>query len=146
MPMSEYLSIQEQREHAEHYLTLLDRKLELDFFKDGSCMVALDTGLGFIQAGRVEQFPDILEKKKEIEKRFNAVVYYITACDTNFGYMVNFLITSKYEEDIKNLCVKCSDNYYRVWSYVWNKDNDYLSEPGMIGVYSEGIMPLIRVN
>ena len=144
--MSEYLTLEEQREVAVNLLSLLQRKIELPAFRDDNKVFVLeDTGCGLIQLATIEHYPDINVKREEIEKHFNAVVYYVIGCDTDYGYMYNFLLTSKYAED-RELVVPCGNNYYRVWSYVWNKDNEYLSEPGMIGVISEGILPLIRVN
>lgn len=144
MPMSEYLTIEEQREVAVNLLSLLQRKFELSIFRDeNSVFVAEDNGCGIIKCANIDHFPEINAKREEIEKHFNAVVYYVIGCDTDYGYMYNFLLTSEYAED-RELVVPCGNNYYRVWSYVWNKDNEYLSEPGMIGVISEDI--LFRVN
>ena len=144
--MSEYLSIQEQREVAVNLLSLLQRKYELSLFRDASkVFVAEDNGCGLIKCATIEHFPELQAKREEIEKHFNAVVYYVIGCDSDYGYMYNFLLTSKYAEDRK-LVVPCSNNYYGVWSYVWNKDKEYLSELSMIGVLSQGILPLIRVN
>ena len=144
--MIEYLSLEEQREVAVNLLSLLQRKYELSIFRDaGKVFVAQDNGCGIIQCATIDHFPELNAKREEIEKHFNAVVYYVIGCATDYGYMYNFLFTSKYREDVK-LVVPFGNNYYRVWSYVWNKDHEYLSEPGMIGVLSQGILPLIRVN
>ena len=146
MIMCKYLTLEEQRGVAVTLLSLLQRKIELPAFRDDNKVyVSKDTGLGFIELSNIENFPELIAKREEIEKHFNALVYYVIGCDTDYGYMYNFLLTSKYEED-KELVVPCGNNYYRVWSYVWNKDREYLSEPGMIGVVSQGILPLIRVN
>ena len=144
--MSEYLTLEEQREVAVNLLSLLQRKYELSIFRDAhNVFVTEDTGCGLIKCATIDHFPYLQVKREEIEKHFNAVVYYVIGCDTDYGYMYNFLLTSKYAED-SELVVPCGNNYFRVWSYVWNKDNEYLSESGMIGVISEGILPLIRVN
>lgn len=146
MIMSEYLTLAEQREVAINLLSLLQRKYELSAFRDANkVIVAEDSGCGLIKCATIEHFSEINSKREEIEKHFNAVVYYVIGCNTDYGYMYNFLLTSKYAED-RDLVVPFGNNYYRVWSYVWNKDHEYLSEPGMIGVISQGILPLIRVN
>ena len=136
MLMSEILSLDEQREVAVNLLSLLQRKYELSAFRDANkVFVAEDTGLGLIKCATIENFPEINAKREEIEKHFNAIVYYVIGCDTDYGYMYNFLLTSKYAED-RELVIPFKNNYYRVWSYVWNKDHEYLSEPGIIGVLS----------
>ena len=119
--MSEYLSVEEQREVAVNLLSLLQRKIELPAFRDDNkVFVSNDSGLGIIELSNIENYSELVAKREEIEMHFNAVVYYVIGCDTDYGYMYNFLLTSKYAED-RELVVPCGNNYYRVWSYVGTK-------------------------
>ena len=85
----------------------------------------------------VEQEPEIYNKMKEIEKRFNCTVYAITHEYTEFGECYSFLLVTNYKSEWKNLVVTENGTHY-AFAYVWNKDDDWCSELGTVGVKSFG--------
>ena len=141
--MSDLFSITEQKEIAESYLQILGKNFELSRFKSGDVMVAREIVPGLIQLQSIHSNRDLKEKMIEIEKHFDSVCYYVIGCDTEYGYMYNFLLTSNYVDD--HVFRQYAKNIFYVWSYVWNKDHEELSEPGMITIISDGIQPLRRV-
>ena len=85
----------------------------------------------------VYQNKDVLDKMLEIEKEYNCKVYAITHEMTGFGECYSFMIVSDYKREWKNLLVKDENTYY-AFAYVWNKDCEWCSEFGTIGVKSFG--------
>ena len=85
----------------------------------------------------VEQEPEIYNKMKEIEKQFNCTVYAITHEFTEFGECYSFLLVTNYKSEWKNLVVTENGTHY-AFAYVWNKDDDWCSELGTVGVKSFG--------
>ena len=85
----------------------------------------------------VDQEPELYNKMKEIEKEYNCTVYAITHEFTEFGELYSFLIVTNYKSEWKNLCYTEGGIHY-AFSYVWNKDDEYCSEFGTIGVRSMG--------
>lgn len=84
-----------------------------------------------------DQEPELLNKIKEFETETGSLVYAVTHEMFEFGECYSFLCISKYEEDWDStLEVGAYDSY--VWAYVWNKDVDWCSEYGTIGVKSFG--------
>lgn len=75
---------------------------------------------------------ELTAKVKEFEEENNALVYHVIHTYTDFGEMYNFLCVTDYEEDWywDNLSIK--DGIVFCW--VWNKDVEYFSEFGSIGV------------
>ncbi len=86
----------------------------------------------------VDQEPEIEQKMKEIENKYNCVVYAITHEFTDFGELYDFLFVSDYEEEWDELIYKQSNNNFIAYAYVWNKDDDLCSEFGSVGVKSFG--------
>ena len=86
----------------------------------------------------VFQEPEVEQKMKEIEKEHNCLVYAITHEFTQFGECWDFLIVTDYEEEWSELVSKTGMNTYYAFAYVWNKDVEYCSEFGSIGVRSWG--------
>ncbi len=85
----------------------------------------------------VEQEPEIFNKMQEIEKKFNCTVYAITHEFTEFGECYSFLLVTNYKSEWKNLVITEKGTHY-AFAYVWNKDDDWCSELGTVGVKSFG--------
>ena len=85
----------------------------------------------------VFQEPEIEAKMKEIEKRFDCTVYAVTHEYTEFGECYDFLIVTDYTEEWENLVYREGNGFY-AFAYVWNKDDEWCSEFGTIGVKSFG--------
>ncbi|MBO7170718.1 MAG: hypothetical protein J6W28_06040 [Clostridia bacterium] len=85
----------------------------------------------------VDQEPEVYNKMKEVEERFNCTVYAITHEYTEFGECYSFLLVTRYKQEWKNLVVSENGTHY-AFAYVWNKDDDWCSELGTIGVKSFG--------
>ena len=85
----------------------------------------------------VDQEPEIFNKMKEIEKKFNCTVYAITHEFTEFGECYSFLLVTNYKSEWKNLVVTENGTHY-AFAYVWNKDDEWCSELGTVGVKSFG--------
>ena len=67
----------------------------------------------------------------------NCLVYAITHEYTEFGECYSFLIITDYKCERKNICVTEGNKHY-AFAYVWNKDVDYCSEFGTVGLQSLG--------
>jgi len=83
------------------------------------------------------QEPELIEKVKELEEKYNCLVYAITHEYTEIGEMYSFLIITDYEEELDTLLEKYGNQYY-AFAYVWNKDDDDCSEFGTIALSSFG--------
>lgn len=93
--------------------------------------------------GGVYEFSEntaLVDKIKEFETEHNALVYHVIRTVTQFGELYTFLYVSDYKEewDMDNEDIK--DGY--ALAYVWNKDDEWCSEFGSIGVkgYCGGII------
>lgn len=86
----------------------------------------------------VYQEPEIEKKMKEIEAKYNCVVYAITHEFTDFGECWDFLIVTDYPEEHDTLLYDQGNHNYIAFAYVWNKTDDYCSEFGSIGIQSFG--------
>lgn len=84
-----------------------------------------------------DQEPELYEKMKAIEKKYNCLVYAITHEFTDFGECYSFLIVTAYPKEWKTL-VYSKDNTHTAFAYVWNKDDDWCSEFGTVMVQSFG--------
>ena len=85
----------------------------------------------------VFQEPEIEAKMKEIEKKYDCTVYAITHEYTEFGECYDFLIVTDYTEEWGNLIYREGNDFF-AFAYVWNKDDEWCSEFGAIGVKSFG--------
>ena len=85
----------------------------------------------------VDQESDVYKKMKWVEEEFNCLVYAITHEYTEFGECYSFLIITDYKCEWKNICVTEENKHY-AFAYVWNKDVDYCSEFGTVGLQSLG--------
>lgn len=86
----------------------------------------------------VFQEPEIEKKMKEIEKKYDCVVYAITHELMEFGECYSFLLVTDYEEEWNDLLYDTGFNTHGAFAYVWNKDIEYFSEFGSVGVRSWG--------
>lgn len=142
----QYYTRDEQKEIAINLLTLLGRVYEREQFRVNDVVFLSHTDYdGITSHLTVKDISAVAAKLEEVEKHFNAVVYYVIGTPTAWGYNYSFLLTSRYRED--NELVHVYDNrQYVVWSYVWNVDYEYNSEPGNIGVFSAPGYPIIRIS
>lgn len=84
------------------------------------------------------QDKELLDKVRDIEEHYNCTVFAITHEYTNFGECYDFLVISDYKDEWDNYIEKVSSDEFYVFAYVWNKDFDYDSEFGTIGIKSFG--------
>ncbi len=84
----------------------------------------------------VDQEPEIEEKMKEVEKKYNCTVYAITHEYTEFGECYDFLIVPDYPEEWDSLVCSNRKNEHYAFAYVWNKTDEWCSEFGMVAVKS----------
>ena len=75
---------------------------------------------------------ELKAKIKEFETEFNALVYHVIHTYTQFGELYNFLYISDYEEEWNSDNEDLKEGY--AYAYVWNKDDEWCSEIGSIGV------------
>lgn len=75
---------------------------------------------------------ELCNKVKEFEAEHEALVYHVTHTLTQFGELYNFLYVSDYDEEWEMDMEDIKAGYSFV--YVWNKDCDWCSEFGSIGV------------
>ena len=83
------------------------------------------------------QEPELIDKIKEIEKKYDCIVYAITHEYTEFGELYDFLLVTDYKREWNNLVYSQGNTFY-TFAYVWNKDDNWCSELGTIGVQSFG--------
>ena len=83
------------------------------------------------------QEPQLYYKMKELELKHKCTVYAITHEFTEFGECYSFLIVTDYKSEWKTL-LQSNGNTHYAFAYVWNKDDDFCSEFGTIGVRSMG--------
>ncbi len=84
-----------------------------------------------------DQEPELYTKIKEIESKYNCLVYAVTHEYTSFGECYSFLLVTDYPEEWDTLLQSEGDRHY-AFAYVWNKDDDWCSELGDIMVRSFG--------
>ena len=75
---------------------------------------------------------ELVAKVKEFEEEHNALVYHVIHTLTQFGELYSFLYVSDYEEEWEMDNADIEDGY--ALAYVWNKDDEWCSEFGSIGV------------
>lgn len=85
----------------------------------------------------VFQEPEIEAKMKEIERKYNCLVYAITHEFTKFGELYDFLLITDYKSEWRTL-VQSSGNRHTAFAYVWHKDAEWCSEFGSVTVQSFG--------
>ena len=85
----------------------------------------------------IDQEPELYAKMKEIEKKYNCLVYAVTHEFTPFGECYSFLIVTDYRSEWKTL-MYTEGSKHTAFAYVWNKDDDWSSEFGSVMVQSFG--------
>ena len=85
----------------------------------------------------IDQKPKLYAKMKEIEKKYNCLVYAVTHEFTPFGECYSFLIVTDYRSEWKTL-MYTEGSKHTAFAYVWNKDDDWSSEFGSVMVQSFG--------
>jgi hypothetical protein len=114
----------------------LKRMVELDLFEP--CIRAFknrdEVQLSEMTGGLYEFSgeTELVEQVREFEERYNALVYHVIHTFTEFGELYNFLYVSDHEEEWEMEWEDLQDNY--VFSYVWNKTDEWCSEFGTIAV------------
>ena len=83
------------------------------------------------------QEPELYEKIKYLEEKHNCTVYAVTHEFLEFGECFDFLLVTDYVEEWNELVYAEANGFY-VFSYVWNKTDDWCSEFGTIGIKSFG--------
>ncbi len=84
------------------------------------------------------QKPELQEKIKELQDKYNCIVYAVTHEFTDFGECYSFLLVTDYRNEWKyNVCPQ-DNNIFYAFAYVWNKDDDFCSEFGTIAIKSFG--------
>lgn len=103
------------------------------FEKDGTVTLFERFGGYYIDE---HQEPELFQKIKAFEEETGSLVYAVTHELFEFGECYSFLIISKYEDEWESIMEGIEDRY--VFSYVWNKDDDYCSEYGDVVIKSFG--------
>lgn len=85
----------------------------------------------------IDQEPEAYKKMQEIEQKHDCKVYAVTHEYTEFGECWSYLIVTAYPEEWNDLVYK-NGNMFCAFAYVWNKDDEWCSEFGSIGVRSFG--------
>lgn len=128
-------TLQEKRNKAIEILHTLDiYEPYIQDFKNTNDVCFFEMFGGFW----VSQEPEVEAKMKEIEQRYNCIVYAITHEFTDFGELYDFLIITNYPDEWDNLILNQKHHEYIVFAYVWNKDDDMCSEFGSITIQSFG--------
>lgn len=103
------------------------------FEKDGAVTLFERFGGYYIDE---HQEPELFKKIKAFEEETGSLVYAVTHEMFEFGECYSFLIISKYEDEWELILNSVQQGY--VFSYVWNKDDDYCSEYGDVVIKSFG--------
>ena len=83
------------------------------------------------------QDEELIKKIKQIEQRYNCLVYAVTHEYLEFGECYSLLVIPDYKEDWDYILEKAQNGYY-AYAYVWNKTDNDCSEFGTVGVESFG--------
>lgn len=89
--------------------------------------------------------PEILDKIREIEEKYNGTIYAVIHSLTEFGELYTFLWSTGYEEDTQYDVEAFGDGQYCCMSYVWNKTYEDCSEFGTVVIKSV-LGGLVRVH
>lgn len=84
------------------------------------------------------QDKELEAKRKEIEEKYNCLVYAITHEYIDGDEMYTFLLVNDYPEDWEYALQDAGINKYYATAYVWNKSCDWCSELGDVVVQSFG--------
>jgi CRISPR/Cas system-associated exonuclease Cas4 (RecB family) len=81
------------------------------------------------------QEPQIQAKITELENEHEITIYAITHEYCEFGECYSFLYVNKYKEEW-GFTLNSEGNIHNVFAYVWNRDYEWFSEFGTIGIQS----------
>lgn len=84
-----------------------------------------------------DQEAELYHEIKSFEEKTGSLVYAVTHERFEFGECYSFLCISKYEEDWDYSIATGPYGAY-AFAYVWNRDEEWCSEYGTIGVQSFG--------
>lgn len=125
-----------QREKAIECMNALDiYKPYIKAFEENGIVTLFEMLGGFYITEDDES--ELFNQIKKFEETTGSLVYAVTHEMFEFGECYSFLCVSKYEEDWDYTVEVFGTDAY-VWSYVWNKDIEYFSEYGTIGVQCFG--------
>ena len=118
----------------------IKRMKALDLFKPYITLFEKDNKIFMSEmTGGVYEFDDneeLVAKVKEFEEEYNALVYHVIHTFTEFGELYSFLYVSDYEEEWDMDNASLEEGY--TLAYVWNKDCEWCSEFGSVGIQSLG--------
>ena len=83
------------------------------------------------------QDPEIQNKMINLQYEHDITIYAITHEFCEFGECYSFLYVNKYKEEW-SYTLESEGNLHNAFAYVWNRDNDWCSEFGTIGVIGLG--------
>lgn len=127
------MTAEQRKWQATQYLKTLNIfKPYIEEFEKNSTVTMFERYAGFW----AWQYPELQNKIKELETRHNCTVYAITHEYTDFGECYSFLVVTKYKQEWKTLLTKDKSGTFYAFAYVWNKDCDWCSEFGTVGVKS----------
>jgi len=128
------ISIKTKKEKALKMLKELDiYKPYIDGFKEENNVCYFERFAGYW----AYQDEELMKKIKQIEQRYNCLVYAVTHEYLEFGECYSLLVIPDYKEDWDYILEKAQNGYY-AYAYVWNKTDNDCSEFGTIGVESFG--------
>lgn len=133
--MDEFKTREKMKQEAIKYLKRLGIfKPYIDGFKTENKVCFFEEFGGFW----LYQEPEVAAKVRAFEEETGNLVYAVTHEYTSFGELWDFLYISKYVEDGTDFVYPQGNSHFIVDAYVWNKDADYCSEFGSIGIVSMG--------
>ena len=126
------------------------KKMKIDpwvikYFENDGLVSIHETMVGMVITDWAWQEED-LNRIKQFEEKFNALVYLIIRSYTNYGKMDSFLYVSDYSEDWKMDWDNLADQaHWRQEAYVYNHDEPDYSEIGLIGIVPTTAAGLQRI-
>lgn len=104
----------------------------IDGFKENGYVCYFERFAGFWDF----QDKELEAKRKEIEERYNCLVYAITHEYLEGDEIYSFLIVTNYPEEWDNLLLDAGHHEYYATAYVWNKSCEWCSEFGDVVIES----------
>ena len=83
------------------------------------------------------QYPELQAKQKEIEEKYNCIVYAVTHEFVNSDDCYSFLLVTNYKQEW-SLLLESEGKQHTAFAYVWNTVDDSCSEFGSVGIQSFG--------
>lgn len=82
-----------------------------------------------------DQEEELYKKIKWFEQEYNSLVYAVTHENTSFGECYSFLYIPQNGDEWQYALERTKKkNFFYTYAYVWNKDFEYFSEFGTIGI------------